>query len=113
VAIFAMVLVVISFVREFLHFFQDRDVELTQATVTILKIGHAFTNYWYLLVLALPLEGVVYFLLRRTSGKFNWLATVVLVLPLMLVILSLVITMFGLFHPFVELVNADMAAGEV
>jgi type IV pilus assembly protein PilC len=113
VAIAVVTVVMIRVVPEFLNLFEDYEVELPNVTIWVLQLSFAFVSYWYLLVLALPIDGVVYFLLRRTPAKVNWLATIVLVLPLLLAIATLALTMPALFLPLVKLVSTGMPPGEV
>ncbi len=84
----------------------DYDVELPHVTIMVMKLSYALVNFWYLLILALPPVALVYLLLRRTSPRFNWLASVVLVLPLVLAILLLGFTAFVLDMPLAGAAHA-------
>ena len=78
---------------------EDRDVELPAITISVLKLSFIFVNFWYLLVLLLPLDGLLYFMLRRSSRKTSWLATVVVVLPLVLTLALVGFTALAMYVP--------------
>ncbi len=110
-AIAVATVVLVRVVPACLQLFEDRDVELPTLTIAALKLSYAFVNYWYLLVLALPIDGVVYFLLRRAAPKINWLATIVLVLPLLLAIVLLGFTVVAVFLPLVKVASQPVLMG--
>jgi hypothetical protein len=83
--------------------FRNHNLILPDTTVWVVRFYCLLVHYWYLVILALPLDGIVYFGLTRMSPKMNWLAAVWAFLWPMIAVVLLSIDIIALYLPLLSL----------
>lgn len=78
--------------------FRGWNMALPVMTQFLISLSDYFMRYWYLAVLMLPLDALVYFGFSRLPAKGNWLATCWL---LLLPVASLCIVAFALLATWI------------
>ena len=69
-----------------LQFCKEWELKLPDLTIFAFDLSLWMGHWWYLLVLALVPDGIVYFLLARLKPQWNWCAAIWALAPLMVAI---------------------------
>jgi hypothetical protein len=78
----------------------DWNLQVPQISQWTNMLSHLMNAYWYLMVLAIVPDAIIYFLLARLTYRLNWLATAWgFMVPMVTIVLLGIITT-GLCMPF-------------
>ena len=69
--------------------FVELQADLPNITVYALTFASWMRCYWYFLFLGLALDGIAYFFLARLRPRWNWLAAIWAMTPLLMTIVAL------------------------
>ena len=80
-------------------FCKEWNLLLPRVTFFAIDVSHWMMSYWYLLVLGLVPDAIVYFLLARLRPSLNWFAALWAFVPLVCAIVLLGVVTVGMCLP--------------
>ena len=98
-ALVVLIGVLVTAVSHYLIFCKEWNLMLPPVTNLAVDLSLWMSAWWYLLVLALVPDGIVYFLLARLKPSLNWCAAIWAIVPLVFTILILGLVTIGVCLP--------------
>lgn len=110
IAVATLSLVSAGIVGRYVVFYEKWQLVLPDLTLFFVNLSPWMSAYWYLLVLGLVPDGIVYFRLARLRPTRNWLAAVWAVMPLVFTIVTLGLITVTMYVPLQQLSPSQHAA---